>query len=84
MTYATAEPLRQCSDNSLDVVLGDSYNSSDSGGVSDLLRRTGSGTISEQCDKVELEQSTRLQVRHHMLLTREQSFAQMARENQSE
>ncbi len=33
---------------------------------------------------MDLEQSTRLQVRHRMMLTREQSFAQVARENQSE
>ena len=84
MTYATAEPSRQSSDNSLDVMLGSSYNSSDSGGVSDLLRQPGPGTISEQGDQVDSEQSTRLQVRHRMMLTRDQSFAQVARENHCE
>ena len=81
MTDAPAEPSRQCSDN---VVPGSSYNSPDSEGVSDLLRQTGPGNISGQGDQVDSAQSTRLQVRHRMMLTREQSFAQVARENQSE
>ncbi len=67
MTYATSEPSRQCSHNSSDVVLGVSYNSSDSEGVSDLLRLTGPGTVSGQGDQVDLEQSTLLQVRHRMM-----------------
>ena len=58
MTYAPAEPSRQCSDNSSDVVPGSSYNSPDSEGVSDLLRQTGPGNISGQGDQVDLEQST--------------------------
>ncbi len=84
MTYATAEPSRQCSDIGSDVRLGSSLNLSDSGDVSKLLRQPGPGTISGQGDQVDSEQSTRLQVKHRMMLTREQSFAQVARENQSE